>query len=97
MPRIDILDLGIADGTMDKLWRHGITDNQLYAVLDHFWIVVRNRKDRAATHVLIGTDDHDRCLTIPIVATDDPVIWQPITAWHCKPSGAAILRKRRSS
>jgi hypothetical protein len=95
MARIDILGLRIVDATIEKLWGHGIGDDQLYAVLNHEWITMRNRRQRAASHLLIGTDNQGRCLTIPIVATEDPVIWRAITAWYCKPSEATILRQRR--
>jgi hypothetical protein len=65
-------------------------------VLDRSWTVIRNRKERAASHILLGTDDQGRCLAIPIVPTDDPYIWRPITAWYCKPSELARLRRSRS-
>jgi hypothetical protein len=92
---IEIADFDVHDGTIDKLHAHGIGLAQLYEVLDRFWIVTRNRRQRTASHLLHGTDDQGRCLTIPIVATDDPSIWRPITAWYCKPGEAAILRRKR--
>jgi hypothetical protein len=95
MAMIDIADFEVSDQMIDKLHSHGIGLAQLYAVLDHFWVVTRNRRRRAASYLLFGTDDQGRCLTIPIVATDDPVRWRPITAWYCKPSEASILRRRR--
>ena len=95
MARIDIAELEFTDHTIAKLWSHGIVPDQLYAVLDGFWTVIRNRKHRTASHVLLGTDDQGFCLAIPIVATDDPLMWRPITAWYCKSSEAAILRQRR--
>ncbi|MGH2614077.1 MAG: hypothetical protein ACRDJC_02460 [Thermomicrobiales bacterium] len=95
MTRIDIAELDIIDRVRDKIWDHGIVSNQLYAVLDRFWTVIRNRKDRAAPYVLLGTDDQGRCLAIPIVPTDDPYVWRPVTAWYCKPGEAARLRQRR--
>jgi hypothetical protein len=95
MARIDIQGLRIVDATIEKLWGQGIGDDQVYAVLNHEWITTRNRRQRATSHLLIGTDNQGRCLTIPIVATEDPVIWRPITAWYCKPSEATILRQRK--
>ena len=59
-------------------------------------MVVRNRPNRAAPYLLIGRDDQGQCLTMPIVPTEDSLTWRVITGWYCKPSEAAILRKRRS-
>ncbi|MBA2598895.1 MAG: hypothetical protein M3Q50_02025 [Chloroflexota bacterium] len=95
MARIDIADFDLSDRNVTKLWGHGIVSDQLYAVLDRLWTVMRNRKDRTASHVLLGTDDQGRCLAIPIVATDDAIVWRPKTARYCKPGGAAILLQRR--
>jgi hypothetical protein len=77
---------------MDKMWRHGITTDQADAVLLGRSVIIRNRPDRAAPYMLIGRDDQGRCLTIPIVPTDDPLVWRVVTAWYCKPSEAAKLR-----
>lgn len=95
MARIDVADFDITVSAVAKLWDHGIVPDQLYAVLDRFWIVIRNRRDRAASHVLLGTDDQGRSLAVPIVPTDDRLTWRPITAWYCKPSEAAKLRQWR--
>lgn len=43
-----------------------------------------------------GRDEQGRCLTMPIVPTDDPLTWRVITGWYCKQSEAAILRRRRT-
>jgi len=95
MPRIDIAEFDLTYRIFDKIAKHGITIDQLEAVLDGISVVIGNRRQRAASHVLLGTDDQGRCLAIPIVPTDDPYIWRPITAWYCKPGEAAILRRRR--
>jgi hypothetical protein len=95
MPRIEIADFEFSDRIVAKFRRHGIGTEQVYAVLGNFRITIRNRKERAASHILLGTDDQGRCLAIPIVPTDDPYVWRPITAWYCKPSEVAILRRRR--
>jgi hypothetical protein len=95
MARIDIADFRITPITETKFWSHSINADQVYAVLDHFWTAIRKRKDRAASHILLGTDHQGRCIAIPINATEDPFIWRPITAWPCEPREAAILRKAR--
>jgi hypothetical protein len=64
-------------------------------VLDHFWIVIGNRAERAAPYILLGRDHQGRCLASPIVPTYDG-IWRPVTAWYGKRSEAARLRQGRS-
>lgn len=92
MPQIDIEDLAITDAADDKFWSHGLTAWQVRSVLNRRWVAIRNRAQRAAPYVLIGRDDQGRCLAIPIVATENRRIWQPITAWYCKAREAAKLR-----
>jgi hypothetical protein len=55
-------------------------------------VVTRNRAGRTAPFVLIGRDEHGRCLTLPIVPTDQWGVWRVITGWPRKPSEAARLR-----
>jgi hypothetical protein len=95
MGRIEVEDFDLTDRAIDKASWHRISADQIYAVLGHFRMAIRNRSERAASHILYGTDDQGRCLAIPINPTDDPLIWRPITAWYCKPREAAILRKAR--
>lgn len=94
--RIEFADFDITEAAEAKFWSHGIDSDQVYAVLDRPLVVIRNRPGRAASFVLLGRDDRGQCLAIPIMPTDDPHIWRPITAWRCKPSELAKLRQRRS-
>ena len=92
MPRIEIIELNFTAAAVDKLWRHGVTPRQAGSVLSRRWVTTRNHAHRAAPYLLIGRDDHGRCLTMPIVPTDHPLVWRVITGWECKPSEAAKLR-----
>jgi hypothetical protein len=60
-------------------------------VLDHSFRVQKNRKERRAAYLVIGRDNQNQCLAIPIEPTYDPKIWRPVTAWYCKPSEWARL------
>lgn len=82
----------IDDFNESKFWSHGLTREAVLQVLGNRRVVVRNRKGRAANHLLIGRDDSRRCIAIPIIPTQDPYTWRPATAWFCKPSEAAKLR-----
>lgn len=92
MPPVRVARLVYSGRAIDKMWEHRIISDQIDAVLPGRSIIVRNRRNRAAPYVLIGRDDQGRCLTIPIVPTEDPLVWRAITAWYCKPSDAAKLR-----
>jgi hypothetical protein len=93
MARIEIAELEIDERATEKLWAHQVLPRQLRAVIAGFYIVTRNRKGRAASHLLIGRDDQGKCLTAPVVRTHDPLVWSVITAWECKPGEAAKLRR----
>ena len=92
MASVTIRRFTIGARAEETFWSHGITRRQVEEVLQNRFVVTNNRKDRAAGHLAIDRDNNGRCLTIPIVPTDDPVIWRPITAWPCKPGEAAKLR-----
>jgi uncharacterized DUF497 family protein len=92
MPQVTVAEFQFSERAATKKREHGISFDQLTEVLNHPRVAVRNRKHRAADYLLIGRDNSGRCITIPMVPTDDPNLWRPITAWYCKPSEAAKLR-----
>lgn len=92
MPQITVADFQFSDRADSKMWAHGIDFGQLYEILNHRYVVKRNRKDRVAEYFLIGRDNGGRCIAVPILRTDDPYVWRPVTAWYCKPAEAAALR-----
>lgn len=92
MAPIRVLVLEFTDHAIEALDRRGIQPDHVLTLLTTRYIVKRNRKHRAASHVLIGYDWGGRCLAAPIVPTDDPVVWRVITVWRCKPDEAAMLR-----
>lgn len=89
---IRIREFVIGERAAEKFWVHGITRRQVEEMLLNRMVVTLNCKDRAASHLAIGRDNHGRCVTVPIVPTADPSIWRPVTAWPCKPGEAAKLR-----
>ncbi|MDQ3226054.1 MAG: hypothetical protein M3Q50_05415 [Chloroflexota bacterium] len=93
MARITIREFSIGERAADKFWTHGITRRQVEEVLLNRMVVTINRRNRAAGHLAIGRDNNGRCIVIPVVVTEDPTVWRPITAWYCKPGEAAKLRK----
>jgi hypothetical protein len=95
VPRIEIADFVISQRAAAKMWAHRVSVDQLYDVLDNEYVVERNRLHRRAPYILLGRDNQGRCLASPIMPTDDPLIWRPVTAWYCKPSEAAKLSRGR--
>lgn len=95
MVRIRILDFVITPEISAHMWEHRVDAEHLYSVISGNYIVRPNRAHRAAPYLVIGEDDEGRCLAIPVVPTDDPNIWRPVTAWRCKASEAAKLYRRK--
>jgi hypothetical protein len=92
MARVTIREFIISERAADKFWVHRVTRGQVEEILTNRHIVTVNRKNRVAGHLAIGLDNNGRCIAVPILPTDDPGIWRPITAWYCKPGEAAKLR-----
>ena len=76
-----------------KFWDHGIVPEQVLSVLEHSFLVKRNRKRRRAAYLLIGRDEHGQCIAIPVESTHDPLAWRPVTAWYCKASEETQLAR----
>lgn len=96
MPRVTVAEFEFSERADSKMWDHGIDFDVLPELLENCYVIVRNRKHRAAAVMLIGHDNSRRCIVTPILPTSDPLIWRPVTAWYCKPSEEAMLRQRRS-
>jgi hypothetical protein len=73
------------DDNEEKLWQHGLTPGQVMQILEWPHRIKRNRKNRRASHLVVGHDDQGRCIAVPIEPTHDRMIWRPVTAWLCKP------------
>ncbi len=89
-----ILDLAFDDVNIDEMAAHGVSACQALQVLDNGARIGRNRKDRTATHLLIGRDNGGACIAIPVEPTADPTVWRPLTAWYCKSHEWNLLPQR---
>ena len=89
---IRIREFAISERAAEKFWTHGITRRQVEEIVLNRVVVTINRKNRAAGHLAIGRDNNGRCIAVPVLPTDDPDIWRPVTAWYCKSGEAAKLR-----
>lgn len=75
----------------DKLWNHRLTPTHVLQVLERPHTIKRNRKERRASHLIVGRDYQGRCIAIPIESTYERGIWRPVTAWLCKDHEEAWL------
>lgn len=88
-----ILDLLFDDENLDEIAVHGVAPRQLFEVLDNHPRIARNRRDRRATHLIVGVDHGGACIAMPVEPTHDKVIWRPVTAWYCKAHEWRWLRR----
>jgi hypothetical protein len=88
---IRITAFAFDDQNEAKFAAHGISARQVFQVLGNEHIILRNRKERRGSYLVIGRDDGGQCLAIPVTATADRTVWRPITAWPCKGVEEAAL------
>jgi hypothetical protein len=81
----------VDDDNEEKFWQHGITADQVLQILDGVYRIKRNRKERRASHLLVGRDRQGHCLAVPIEPTHERGVWRPVTAWYCKDHEAGWL------
>ncbi len=86
-----VAEFAFDDENVDKMWEHGIRQEQVRQVLDNRPAIVVNRKGRRGLYMIIGRDNGGACITVPIEPTSDVLVWRPITAWPCKESEEARL------
>ena len=70
---------------------HGIWPEQLDELLEGHYVVIRNRRRRTGTHLLIGRDYAGRCIAVPMLRTGRRGIWRAVTAWYCRASEESRL------
>ena len=90
-PRVDELEFD--DHNEDELARHGIDPLQVYAVLAHQPLFVRNKRGHAAIYKVIGPDNGRTMLTIAIAATAVRGRWRPVTGWASTKGEITLWRK----
>ncbi len=82
------------DENVDKFNVHGLSDSNVDQILDNAFLVIPNRKNRRGYYLIIDRDNGGRCIAVPIEPTRDQSLWRPITAWPCKASEEARLRRK---
>ena len=94
MSSLLITEFLIDDENELKFASHGLAAAQVDQVLDNPYLVARNRRERRASHLVIGKDHGGQCIAVPIEPTHIIDLWRPITAWPCKASELTLLTRR---
>ena len=92
---VEVLEFLVDEDNESKFAEHGLTVCQVLQVLESPHLIVRNRRLRRGTHLIIGRDHGGACLAIPIVPTYEKRLWRPVTAWPCKSSELTKLERER--
>ena len=85
----------IDEDNEEKFWSHTLSVDQIVQVLDGPYLVVRNKKQRRASHLVIGTDNSGHCISIPVEPTHEHGVWRPVTAWLCGKGEVAALNRAK--
>ena len=80
MPQV--FEVEFDDGNEGEMARHGVHPDEVWQVLDFRPAFFRNKKEHAATLLMIGPTDSGRFLTVPPAATPVRGRWRPVTAWE---------------
>src|SRR5512147_2640561 len=75
-----IQDWELDDANTEELAAHGLAAEILDEVLENRPRFRRNKKNRAATHQMIGPNSGGQFWVVCVVETG-PAIWRPITGW----------------
>jgi hypothetical protein len=74
--------------------KHSIEEWEVYEAFFGRRVTIRNRKERAGSHRLIGRTDSGRILTVPIRESEDKGIWDAKTAWDASKGERKIWNRR---
>jgi hypothetical protein len=67
------------EGTLEHLWRHGVTAEEIEQVFNNGPVWLRNKKGRKANWRMIGFTDGGRALDIKVFWDEDRGTLLPIT------------------
>ena len=82
----------VDDDNSAKFAEHGLSERQIFQVLDNAPLAAPNRQARRGSYLVLGRDNGGQCIAIPIEATHEFDVWRPVTAWPCKANEEARLR-----
>lgn len=86
--------LSMGDRAHRKLQARGIEEWEPYEVLFNRWVVLRNKKQRAASHRLVGRTDAGRLLTLLVRETEDRGTWEVLNGWDTSKGERTLFERR---
>lgn len=66
MPVPDIRAFVLDDVNEEKFATHAVTPDRVLQVLGNRHVVLPDRGERRATHIVIGIDDGGSCIAVPV-------------------------------
>ncbi len=93
--RLRIDEWELDDGNLAELAAHGITEVILFQVGEEAPRYRRNKKERSATHQMVGPDFGGTLWVICIVETHRRYVWRPITGWQAEKKDVEWYRRSR--
>ena len=77
-----------------KLLARDIEEWEPYEVLFNRWVLLRNKKRRAATHRLVGRTDSGRLLTLLVRESQDAGTWEVLNGWNASKGEVTLFNRR---
>jgi len=78
-----------------KVQTHGLTAREVDSVVDGKFVLLRNKRDRAGSHRLIGRSLGGRMITVVIRPSMTRGTWRPVNAWPSDAEELAHARRAR--
>jgi len=94
--RVPIGALTVPERALQKLAGRSIEQWEAHEVLFNRNVLLRNKRNRAASHRLVGRTDAGRLLTLLVRPTDDAGVWEVVNGWQAS-SGERALFERSGS
>jgi hypothetical protein len=85
----------VGEKAIAKLRERGIEEWEVYEAYFSRHVIIRNKKNRAGSHRLIGRTENGRILTFPMRrAHDMHDVWDIVTGWSASEGERTIWTKR---
>lgn len=92
---LDVQELAYDDENERKFAAHRVDVTEVQEVFESQPRFFRNRRDRRASHVMMGPTVTGRLLVVPIEEWGSPGVWRPVTAFDASVHQSSTYRSRR--
>jgi hypothetical protein len=77
-----------------KLRSRGIDEWEPFEVFFNRWVLLKNKRHRAASHRLVGKTDSGRLLTLLVKESRDTGIWEVVNGWDSSKGERTLFERR---